>query len=146
MKALCYEADAGLCNIAVIIEFVLELVVFDKVFELVPRPPRLVKVLNQLVVGEDVVDPAGTYALFVTALETLESRLHSYQHAQGLQGEISYLCLVSPIHLDADQVQVLFVECLIHFAILALLSAPSLALSFFFAILVLVDHKASAFL
>jgi hypothetical protein len=75
---LCYQADAGLCDVAIVIKFVLELVVLDEVVELVPRPPRLVEVLVQLVIGEDIVNTARTYALFVTAFETLESGLYSY--------------------------------------------------------------------
>jgi hypothetical protein len=60
-----------LCDVAVVFDLVLELVLFDEVVELPAKSSRFVDVVDCFVVGENVVD-AARFALFlVAALEAL---------------------------------------------------------------------------
>lgn len=60
-----------MCDVAIVLDLVLELIFFDKVVELPTNSSRFVDVVNCFIVGENVVD-AARFALFlVAALEAL---------------------------------------------------------------------------
>ena len=58
-----------MCDIAVIFDLVLELILLDEVVELAAKSSRLVDVVDRFFVREDIVNTARLALLLVTTLE-----------------------------------------------------------------------------
>ena len=58
-----------MCDVAVIFDFVLELVFFDEVVELSTKPPRLVDIVDRFFIREDIVNAAGFSFFLMTTLK-----------------------------------------------------------------------------
>jgi hypothetical protein len=74
LQARCQDAHARLSDLTVILNVILEVLLLDKVSELVAAMSSGVYVFfGSIVIGEDVVDAArlGLTALFVSALQAL---------------------------------------------------------------------------
>jgi hypothetical protein len=81
----------------------------------------------------------------VAALEALEPGLCDISRVPKAGDGVLYLFLIIPLWLYANQVQVFIVEGIIDVAVLALLTAASLALSLS-VFLILVDDETCTFL
>jgi hypothetical protein len=138
---------AWLCDVSVVLDLVLELVILNKVVEFVEaRSSRFVDVLVRFVVGEYVVYTASTRAFLVASLQALESRLPSCQQKPGCRYTHYYLCFIWSLDLNTDQVQVFIVESLVDLTVLAFLPATPLALSIIVLFILLIYDKACTFL